>query len=88
MRYFKWYNYLEFFIAADCLVMITFNIGVCVKRKVYSSWSTFAILMSCNLLLLTRIACLIFYASYSFDIPFKTFLMFNSLIMDLPNFFV
>ena len=84
----KWYNYLEIFIAVDCFAMITFNIGVCVVRKVYQSWSTFAILISCSLLLLTRIFCLVFYAMYSFNIPIETFLMFSSLIMDLPNYLV
>ena len=44
--------------------------------------------MSCTLLLLARLGCLVFYAVYSGKIAIETFLMFSSLIMDLPNFLV
>ena len=31
----EWYNYLELFLAVDCLIMLTYNISVLIVRKVY-----------------------------------------------------
>ena len=58
---FQWYNGIEIFLAFDCTVVIMFNVTIFVKRKVYQSWSTTAILLAFTLLLLSRIACLTFY---------------------------
>ena len=57
-----WYNYLEIFLGIDCLVLACFTVAVLIKQKVYKTWSTTAILISCSLLLLTRALCLFYYA--------------------------
>ena len=31
----EWYNYLELFLAVDCLIMLTYNLAVLIVRKVY-----------------------------------------------------
>ena len=59
---FQWYNGFELFLAFDCTLLIIFNMTVFVKKKVYQSWSTTAILLAFSLLLLSRGGCLVFYA--------------------------
>ena len=73
----------------DCFAVCCFNVGVIVTRKVYKSWSTFSIMVSCCLLLVFRGMCLTFYALYDdYSLPPKLFLMVLSLMDDVPCFLV
>ena len=81
-----WYNYLQIFLVFDCILMIIFNLWILVKQKVYRTWSTTAIIVSCTLMLLSRAACLIFYCLFQ-SINGRNFLLISSVISDLPAYF-
>ena len=66
--------------------MLIYNIYVMFKSKVYQSWSTFAILISCSMLLMCRIPILIYYAAFHSQMFPVRFLMLSSLINDLPGY--
>ena len=57
-----WWNFLEAFIALICIVTGLFNLWVFFRRKVYKSWSSASILLSCTVLLFVRCVFLIFFA--------------------------
>ena len=59
-----WYKNprIEITVAVICGIMLGFNIYVIITRKVYRTWSTMAILLSCSLLLLLRCAFFILFA--------------------------
>ena len=57
-----WYNYLEIVLGIDCIVLVFIIVAIVIRQKVYKTWSTTAILLSCSLLLLTRALCLFYYA--------------------------
>lgn len=59
-------DYFELFLAVDCLVLIFYNLYIFVKNKVYKSWSTTSMVLSCSLLLLTRLGFLVIFA-FDFD---------------------
>ena len=83
---FQWYNGIELFLAFDCALVVIFNMTIFVKKKVYQSWSTAAILLAFSLLLLSRCACLLFYAMCQNELNAYTFLEISSIATDLPAY--
>jgi len=87
-EYLTWETFLELFLAFDCFILVLYNISVLFGRQVYTSWSTAAILLSCTLLLLSRMGCLIFYALFNDTAIISRLLIVSSMATDLPCFCV
>ena len=81
-----WLDYLELFLAFDCLMMLVYNLYVMFKSKVYQSYSTFAIILSCSAMLICRIPILLYYACFHNLLYPAKFLFLSSLITDLPAY--
>lgn len=84
----KWYDYFEMFLAMDCLVLIIYNIFVLFYRRVYTSWSTSSIIISSSFLLMTRLSCLLFYATKRNDETVLRSIILSTMVSDIPCFFI
>lgn len=74
--------------AVDCIVLVLYNTYVLIWNKVYTSWTTFVMVMSCSLLLACRMAFLILYALYRYDLTNERALVRGAILTDFPCFFV
>ena len=84
----EWWNFIEAFLAFDCIMMALFNLWVLCRRKVYKSWSSTSVLLSCTVLLITRTFFLLFFAIEDDITDAENFLMVSSLLEDVPTFLV
>ena len=77
-----WLKWVMLFLACDCFIMIVYNMGVLFYKRVYSTWSTTSILLSCTMLLATRIGSLYFFAAYGNVTNSEKYLLCAGLIDD------
>lgn len=83
----NWQSVLEIFLAFDCLVVIIFNVVTIVQKKVYQSYSAFATLLCCSLLLTVRLISLLIYALARMTMEPNNFLFFACLNQDTSWYF-
>ena len=77
-------TYCEIFLSVDCVVLFGYNIYVLIKRKVYESWSTTSLILSCSLLLIARFAFLVIFATRRSYNSKTEALVVNTVLQDLP----
>ena len=71
------------------LLAIIYNIYIIIRRKIYRSWSTFNIMISCVLLMLARVSFFLFFLLCDkIEMKPQNFQLMNALLIDLPYFFV
>lgn len=85
---YQWYDYIEFFLIADCIVLVAYNVVILFYRRIYTSWSTSTILIFFSCLLLARMGCLMLYATRRIDTHLIGALALSSVVSDIPCFFL